>query len=230
MKEQTILKKTCLLSCIFILMFLVVGCKDCNLNSLLSGTYGVIDYSSVPWSGFTSISFDGEGGGTFEREYSSNSELPSGSFTYTVDPDGTFNSSVNGDPIYGMVSPDGSSFTMVHTAGNLGVTLGIKKSDNMSEADLIGTYGVIDYSSVPWSCFTSISFDGEGGGAFERVYSSNSDMSSGSFTYTVDADGMFNSSVNGDPVYGMVSPDGSSFTMVHTAGNLGVTLGIKETK
>ncbi len=221
------------------LLIAPAGCSDSDddpavsestLNTLLSGEYGIIDYSGAPWAGYTDITFDGAGNGTFTRVYSSDDTLPSGSFTYTVDTEGMLTSSVNGEPVYGMVSADGSSFTMVNPAGDINVTIGIRKSSGMSAAALSGEYGVIDYSGVPWAGYTDITFDGAGNGTFARVYSSDGELPSGSFPYAVSTEGMLTSSVDGFSVYGMVSPDGSSFGMVHPAGDINITFGILKTQ
>jgi len=105
-------------------------------NASLSGEYIMIQYLMEEESSteYMLVNFDGGGNGTFEILYSSGGDSGSGSFTYSVNDDGTWFLNITAGVFVasfpGIVSSDGESFTMVTSnSSDVGIYFGIAKSD-----------------------------------------------------------------------------------------------------
>ncbi len=88
------------------------------------------DVGGNPWSGLIAINLDGNGNGTIRDLYTSDTDpLESGSFTYLVSSDGSLTINAGSDTFHGIVSADGTIYTLVRTAGTeIGILVGIEKS------------------------------------------------------------------------------------------------------
>jgi hypothetical protein len=83
-----------------------------------------------PWSGLAAINLDGNGNGTFRDLYTSDTDpLESGSFNYSISSDGSLSITVGSDTLHGIVSADGTIYTLVKTTGDeIEILVGIEKS------------------------------------------------------------------------------------------------------
>jgi hypothetical protein len=162
--------------------------------------------------------------------------LESGSFTYSVAADGMLTVSAEEELDHGIVSADGSIFTVAWTTAGEppGIAVGIKKSSGMSNGSAGGYYIMSSFAdepglNSPWSGLVRIYLDGNGNGTYQDLYTSDNDPESGSFTYSIAPDGMLTIYVMGIQFHGMVSADGSIFSIAETIpGEPGIDLGIKE--
>ncbi len=83
-----------------------------------------------PWSGLATINLDGNGNGTIRHLYTSDTDpLESGNFTYSIGSDGSLAITAGSDTFHGIVSADGTIYTLVRTTGaEIEILVGIKKS------------------------------------------------------------------------------------------------------
>ncbi|MFC1528519.1 FlgD immunoglobulin-like domain containing protein [Candidatus Latescibacterota bacterium] len=235
-KHRLILLLSCYVMTLVVVQYGVAKTPD----SILSGDYILTQYSgSGEESGayYISINFAGDGTGSYEIIYSSSGYIKSGPFTYSVYDDGTFSLTdpdMKDNPLQGIVSTDGESFTMWTEPG---ILVGIKKSSGMSNASLGGEYIITGYYTADMeesvAYYISMILDGEGTGTFEIILSSSGDKFSLPLTYSVNDDGTFLITLidNGDEdiFQGIVSSDGESLTMVLTYNDeFGIFAGIKK--
>ena len=224
-----------------------VGIKESTVAPNPSGYYRMSGFGDEtqdnhPWSGLTRIYLDGNGHGTYQDLYTSDNDPESGSFTYFIASDGQLTIDVV-DPetqlhfqLHGMVSADGSIFTIAETGvDEFGIDVGIKESNEMSNGSANGCYLMSqcdDQSShnAPWSALTRICLDGNGNGTYQDLYTSDNDpLESGSFTYSIAADGQLTIYTEGMQFHGVVGADGNVFTVAITVGlEPGILVGIKQ--
>jgi hypothetical protein len=114
-----------------------VGIKESTGMSNVSakGCYLISQYedqtsNNAPWSAITRICLDGNGNGTYQDLYTSDTDpLESDSFTYSIAADGQLTIYTEGVQFHGIVSADGNMFTVAITVGGEpGILVGIKKS------------------------------------------------------------------------------------------------------
>ena len=233
-KHRLILLLSCFVMTLVILQYGVAQTPD----SILKGEYILTQYSGTGDEAdalYISVNFDGDGNGTSEIIYSSSGYMKSGSFTYSVNDDGTFSLTdpdMEDNPLHGVVSSDGESFTMWTEPG---ILVGIKKSSGMSDASLSGEYIMTEYYHRPEgeniAEYISVNFDGDGTGTFEIIYSSGGEEGwTVPFTYSVNDDGTFSFTVTenggGGTIQGIVSSDGEIFTMAYSQSEFGIYAGI----
>ncbi|PKN29486.1 MAG: hypothetical protein CVU64_07985 [Deltaproteobacteria bacterium HGW-Deltaproteobacteria-21] len=208
-------------------------------NATMAGTYLAADFSASKsshqsYADLGLVSVNGTGGGTHQMLYTSSGSPSTSSFTYSVSADGSL--TVNSETaMHGILSADGSLFVLSTTAGSsAGITVGVKKSSGMSNANMKGDYIIAVLTSSktsyePFSDLDLVKVNGSGSGTFSALYNSSpGGAGSGTFTYSVGPDGSL--AVNGETVeHGIISADGSVFVLSNTEGAYaGITVGIKK--
>lgn len=213
-----------------------------------TGTYILAQFSDEitqsgsadsPFAELATITLDGQGNGTFQSLYSSTGEPDSGTFSYLVASDGTLTVNAGGGSMHGGVSPDGNIFCLSHTFSNEpGITIGVKKLSGLSNASLKGKYILAEFhdgitqpgsADRPRSMLSEISVDGQGNGIFQALSVSDGDLDSGTFTYTVAADGSLTINTGDRLFRGIVSSDGNVIAVALTSANEpGLFVGIKK--
>lgn len=222
-----------------LMMVLCIGCSssgggsdggDNNSNGLLNGPYRMnlfADSDTGMWNEINEIVFDGNGGLDWEIVYNSNSDTGSGSETYEIAADGTMT-----DPEDGIVSPDGSIFSMVDTDPTDADTeillgIGVEMSTGMDVSKLNGDYRICQIRRDAGGTNTSrisINLDGAGviAGSIEADSEDPGPYDPITGTYTVDDNGTMGMdiSIGGVPLpkdfTGIVSPDGNIFVILDT--------------
>jgi hypothetical protein len=211
-------------------------------NASASGDYLMAEFDKIvsggiPWAGLTAIHLDGKGNGTWAQVYKSDTDpLQNGSFTYSIDSDGSLTLTLGPDELHGIVSADGSIFTVARTSGDMiGIMVGIKKSSGMSNGSADGKYIMSDFENEdvggnPWSGLIAINLDGNRNGTFRDLYTSDTDpLESGSFNYSISSDGSLSITVGSDTLHGIVSADGTIYTLVKTTGDeIEILVGIEK--
>jgi len=140
-----------------------VVCTTGVANANLNGTFKMARYSFVPngigdVGDLVSVTFDGAGkfSGTGVHNYGGRLSSDSVSGTYTIAADGTLDITLPGDislpasTMTGWLSANGKTFVASQTSPSFhpSVLLGIKQGQsNFSNADLIGIYKVVSFSS-----------------------------------------------------------------------------------
>jgi hypothetical protein len=226
---------------LIIVGMLIFSTSLCFAAPSPSGDFIIVDFDddtdfNTPWAGLSLVNLDGNGNGTYQELFSADPPLESGSFTYAVAANGMLTLYAEAEPGYGIVSADGSIFTIAWTnvGEPPGITIGIKKSSGMSNGSANGYYLMSGFgdetdSNSPWSDLVRIYLDGNGNGTYQDLYTSDNDPESGSFTYSIAADGMLTIYVMGFQFHGMVSADGSIFTLAEiNPSESGIDVGIKE--
>jgi hypothetical protein len=223
-----------------LMMVLCTGCSssnggsgdggDNNSNDLVNGTYRLnqfADSGGSMWNQINQLVFDGNGSLDWEIVYDSDGDTGSGSGTYEIAADGTIT-----DPEDGIVSPDGSIFSMVDTDPTdddteIFLGIGVEISTGMDVSKLSGNYTMCQIRRDAGGTNTSrmsINFDGNG------VTTGSIEADSGGVppdptitgTYTVDDNGTMGMEieVGGVPLLkdftGIVSPDGNIFVILDT--------------
>jgi len=216
-----------------------VGIKESTGMSNASGngyyrlsSYGDNAGFNDPWSEFARIQLYGNGNGYYDGPGSEDD----GPFTYSIAGNGRLTISAGGDVFYGIVSSDGSIFTLAGTIpSEPEIMVGIKESSGMSNASANGCYVMSSFSdeipdNYPWSGLARICFNGNGVGTYHDLYTSDNDNESGPFTYSIDpADGQLTIDTGEGLIPGIVSADGSIFTLAETLpGEPGIDVGIKK--
>jgi len=211
-------------------------------NASASGDYLVAEFDKIvsggiPWAGLTAIHLAGDGTGTWQQVYKSDPGDPeNGSFTYSIDSDGGLTLTLGPDVLHGIVSADGSIFSVARTSGDMiGIMVGIKKSSGMSNGSADGRYIMSGFENEviggnPWSGLAAINLDGNGNGTIRDLYTSDTDpLESGSFTYLVSSDGSLTINAGSDTFHGIVSADGTIYTLVRTTGaGIEILVGIEK--
>jgi hypothetical protein len=85
----------------------------------------------IPWAGLTAIHLAGDGTGTWQQVYKSDTDpLENGNFNYSIDSDGSLSLTLGpADVLHGAVSADGTIYTLVKTTGaEIEILVGIEKS------------------------------------------------------------------------------------------------------
>ncbi|MFA6451756.1 MAG: hypothetical protein WCX65_19950 [bacterium] len=218
-----------------------------NGDYVVSELRGEFNYSFSPETTRSVAHLDGVSAGTYQSlSKSSEGDLDSGTFTFTINPDGTFTMI---DPIegtdYGIVSPDGNMFLIIDTDiqyGSVGILVGVKKSSTMVASNMIGTYHLaqfgVDRTTVdgtawfPDTEYGTYAISTAGSGVYTSLFNSNnSTQDSQNTTYTGAADGTF--TITGDDGAGIVYPDGSMIFMSDTSLTaddfINFSIGIKTT-
>lgn len=192
------------------------------------------------------VTLNGNGTGSFQELASSGGDsLESGPLTYAVSDSGTFTVAPAGEgPIRGIVSADGSTFTLIGTEpDDRTIGVGIKKSSGNTNASLTGAYifnffeqspdegspqtiqnetSTQDHGDRPQGVTNKLAliFNGNGSGAFQFLASSSGEFESGLFTYSVSDSGTFTLIPQDDEdpttLHGILNPDGRSFAIIAT--------------
>jgi hypothetical protein len=223
-----------------------------DIDSLLSGEYVVVSHEAdlVGYSGdweqwetgatYSLFSFDGEGNGSYQDIFSTGS-LNSGSFSYSVNDNGIFQIPGDDPGTIRIVSPDGQSIILADIEeSEFDIRLGVKKSTGMSDANLNGEFIVVSHDaelvgySGSWEqweaggTYSLFSFDGQGNGSYQDIFSTGS-LNSGSFSYSVNADGTFQIPGDDPHTIRIVSPDGQSIILADIEeSQFDIRLGVKK--
>lgn len=227
-------------------LFTAFKTSESMSNDVLIGAYKMTQYgvsrdaeespedsASV---GILDLSFDGAGSGTYTASYSSNEDYGSGSFTYQLDDDGSFTVVADEESFLGMVSSDAQAFTMISTdSSDMGLFFGIKYGSNMDNSVAIGAYHMTELQSdveedpdMTSAGLFNISMSGDGNGWYTSLYNSDNEVGSGGFTYSISTDGSLMVYTEEDTFSGIISADGSYYTMINTNdSDLGIFFGIQ---
>ena len=212
------------------------GMSNASLNgSYIASYFGDETDSNLPWAGLARITLDGNGHATYQDLYTTD-ELEGGAFTYSIADDGQLTITIAGFQVHGMVSADGSIFTLAETAfpSEAGIDIGIKESSGMSNASANGCYLISQYEdhkgqNDPWSAITRICLDGNGNATYQDLYTSDNELESASFTYSIAANGQLTIYTEGMQFHGIVSADGNTLTVAITEIEWpAILFGIKE--
>jgi hypothetical protein len=195
------------------------------------------------------------GNGSFQDLYSSEGEIESGTFTYSIDStpaDGNLTVTIDLPPpeptevLTGIISQDGSVFSIPLTLPDEpGLIIGIEKSNGdldaskakgsyiMSQfADEIDNPGLNQSADNPASGLIEITLDGNGNGTYKDLYASNQAglTGGGSLTYTLSVNGELTVNTQGNgSINGIMSKDGNMFLLVETSGDFpAISIGIKK--
>jgi len=179
--------------------------------------------------------FDGAGNADYLTLASSNGANDSGSGTYSVSPDGTLDMADGA----GFVSLDGEMTMIVDTTideavpandDHIHLMVSVRQGSGMSEADLSGEFVLYEmgYETYTWTSRIVYTFNGVGGGTFERTDDSGGQTSSGpvALVYRVDASG--NVRIDGNLV-GIVSANGEYLVFADTSwidASPGIAIGV----
>jgi hypothetical protein len=204
-----------------LMLFLIPGtiginghCFAAMSNSILNGDYIGFEQrmgfnGSDDWGGLRALmTFRGDGTGTYNYLETDYGPLQSGSFTYTVNPDGSFTLR---EYIQGVISDDGKIGTLLdidtmNKHASLGVVM--KKSSGMSNANFNGEYIAVQkaiYGTSQKNAFRGILTANGKGSMNYKVLESISGSGSGSVKYTVKPDGAL---TLGEDINGIISSDG----------------------
>jgi hypothetical protein len=210
-------------------------------NGSLNGEYGFVSYGSDEGDYASSVGVftsDGAGAATIEELFVSSGELDSGTPTYDLGENGqlTFTDSDGTETNWVAVSSDGEVFTVVDadfSDGDVSLAMAIKKSTGLSNATLTGEYRTAGYCSDPWTVYGEIHFDGKGGGSYQQLVTTDAELDSGNFSYSVAPDGSLTVMPTGDTAnYGMTNADGTVVAFVNADPSdeyLCINVGIKKT-
>jgi hypothetical protein len=219
--------------------------------ALFSGDYIVSEIRSedaLQYTGTevnrTLVHLDGQGAGTYQTlAKSNNGTLDSGTFTYTVSPDGTFTLM---DPVegtdYGIISRDGNTFMIIDTDstdGNVAIMIGVKKSSAMVASNMIGTYNLFQMGAnqqtgegITWTPdteFGTLAIATVGTAMYTPISGTSTLSSPNTASYTGSADGTF--TITGQDNVGIASSDGGlmvmSDTNMTTDNYMNLSIGIK---
>lgn len=219
-----------------LMMVLCTGCSsssggngdggDNDSNDFLNGTYRMnhfADSNGSMWNQINQVVFDGNGSLDWEIVYDSDGDTGSGSGTYEIAADGTIT-----DPEDGIVSPDGSIFSMVDTDPTdddteIFLGIGVEMSTDMDVSKLDGNYTICQIRRDAGGTNTSrisIGFDGAGviAGLIEADSDDPGPYDPISGTYTVAGNGTMGMVLQGitKDFTGIVSPDGNIFVILDT--------------
>jgi len=199
-------------------------------------------------TGSTLVTLNGAGSGTYQELSSSSTgtEVDSGTFTYTVNADGTITVV---DPEegtdYGIISPDGNMFMMFDTDASdtdVALIVAFKKSSAMAASSMVGTFHLFQFGAdkeitpdiywYPDTEYGTFAITTPGSGLYTTISNSNSNTGSNTASYTGNADGTF--SITGDDAIGIVFPDSSMLLMVDSVltedNYINFAIGIKATQ
>jgi hypothetical protein len=203
--------------------------------------------TNSPYACLSSLVLLSDGSGTLQDLACSDGEQDSYIFSWSVDATGNLTVTVTDEDtvnFYGVTNQDGSIFTLVDTRPvEPSIMVGIKKSAGMSVQNLKGKYAMAEFhdnitslnpptANSPWSGFIELNMDGQGNGTFKMLKSSDpgDESESGSFTYTVAADGKLVVTSPDDTLQGVVHSNGDVFVIAHTDNPVqpGILIGIKQ--
>jgi hypothetical protein len=219
-------------------------------NADLDGEYLYVNYYDNPRTAYGTMTFNGNGTATYQRIDDSDGSGPMAmpeSINYAVSGDGSLSiTRPTGEVDHGMVSSDGSILAVANTVKtdpSIGIDIAIKKSSGMSNAFLDDDYIGVNYFREPLpGTYVSTSYgllglDGDGGGSYEQLYTSESEKDSLDVEYDVNPDGTstftFTEDVAGDAgVFdGIISADGDVSVFVDTDDTdegIGISFGIRK--
>lgn len=177
-------------------------------NADFSGDYLFVIYRDFQ-SKVKAVTSNGDGSFTYKDIHASDGDIgDSGTVDYTVAADGQM-TAYNGS-IRGSIRPGGDFLALIKTDAKE-IILGVRKSVNMAMSDVAGEYYFVEYKGNPeTAAFNRFEFDGQGNGTLQNFYTTESGGGwQFDFTdaYTVDGDGSIYSTIGGDIVRGIVSPD-----------------------
>lgn len=205
-------------------------------NADLTGDFALVQYfndaTDGPSTAFSSVTFDGAGGGTFDVEVHSGGETGTGPFTYALAGDGGLTLSADGSTLEGVYNPDANALILVETrAEAFGLYLGLATSSGTTAATLAGAYGFARYESEGTGAladYSALTFDGAGGATLQILQSSDGGQSTEPLTYSVNDDGTFSVPEAGTS-RGVVDPSGGwlAFAQLGPA-QLGIAVGIRQ--
>ena len=210
-------------------------------NAVLDGEFILNGYfieEGAPIAALNSIRFDGEGNGTIEGIGRSKSEIGIIPLTYSVNNDGTLFITItqNNVVLPGVVCADGESISLITTAADsdeYGIYYGIKKSQDIINAEFEGEYIITGYvnESITSAEYTLAIVDGQGNGTLNTIFTSSGDTYSSPFFYNKQDNGLLIATVSdeGGDVFlqGIIHSDKSSLLLVNTNNiGFGVYVGI----
>jgi hypothetical protein len=215
-----------------------------NTNDLANGAFVMTHYSislehegSLKDSikvGVADLTFDGGGNGTYSPSYSSNNDNEAGTFSYVVNDNGSFVVNAGDEIFRGIMDPAGSVFTMISTdPSEVGLYTGIKRSEALNNSDAIGAFHMIEHQAdvdtdpdTTSVGLMAISLNGAGNGTYQTLFNSENDLSSGSFTYSLNPNGDLQVNTDDSEFVGIMSQNGYHFAMVSkSASDLGIYFG-----
>ena len=198
-------------------------------DAILSGEYTGVRISSLGTTALISVTFSGEGNGTFQYLANSVEQILNGEFTYSVDSDGS--STINNLVAVassGIVSEDGRILSLVDTDSlddeEISKIILIRTEAALSNAIINGDYiGVrfgysIGQVTIPDSTVMSINADGNGNMVFEILSSSSGNADPFNATYDVDStNGRIRINLPSEEILeGAVNADGEIFNFINT--------------
>ena len=202
-------------------------------NADFSGIYQVVSVSSIDDSSST-LTLTADGVGSYSGKLvQNNSDVITSSAVsgaYSVAADGSLTiTPASGSPLSGGISADGKMLVLSQlTAGQPSAfAVGIKQGQtNFTNADVVGTYNIVNYSGPTFYIAEILTLDFDGAGNFKGPTITNSNFaiseSAVKGTYTVTADGTLTMEFNNSCPYachgglvfaGGVSSDGNTLVL-----------------
>jgi len=190
-------------------------------NELLQGNY----VEAAIWNGgcgIYDVAYSGDGEGSYETLYHSDTDDNSDVFAYDVNDDGTLTASrEDGEIWHGIVSEDGSIVVYVADHGSMAVE--VRKSDNANNSILIGKY--VDAAVWGGVGLYYLDYDGIDTGFYETIFSSDNSDKSETFDYTIKTNGTLEAQENSGRLWqGIVDNDGNPIVYVGDGGEIEVSV------
>lgn len=114
-----------------------------------------------------------------------------------------------------------------------GINLYIKKSSGLDNSVLSGKYYYVEVYGNSWACMGEADCDGNGSCSFNRLTDSRNQGGSGTFQYTVSADGsMLSTGEDNRQLHGAVTENGEIFGFVGFGApeNSGISIFVRKTR
>ncbi len=211
----------------------------------MTGEYCVaqydIDRAMDPWTSLGQFNFHDSGTITAQDNATSDNILSHETKPFSVGSDGSVN--IPSTDFAGQVSADGNVLLLADTDsrthfddGEIGISVGVKRSSGMSNAKLNGNYLVVQYDidkpMDPWTALTEFDFYTSGTVIAKDISTSDNNPSTSNALYSVASDGSL--TLNGTDLEGQVSADGNVVLFVDTNakaisddGEIGLMIGLK---
>lgn len=202
-----------------------------RINARLSGDFGGTgfgyDTDGFLWAIRFDATFEGDGNGSYQELANSEEDPQGGDLTYDLNFDGSLTATLSdGTELNGILNPDKNILAVADTdrsdefdesGDSIEMDVAIKKTSGLSNAVLNGNYIGVRIGDNTATALISLTFAGNGNGAFQFLAASNGDLESGNIKYALASDGELTISSDGDIASeGIVSGDGSIASLVDT--------------